>query len=259
MSQDPEVIQKEMEKTRGSLTEKLEKLEGKVSETVTSTTGAVQDTTQAVQSTITGAVDTVKDTVETVTDKVQETVATVTEKVNETMTSMTDKVQETVQAFSDTLSETFSLSVQMERRPWVVLGGAAALGCLIGATLGSSSASASPSEAPASSPPQPFRVLADEPEQEQAGILDGAFSQLKNLGVSYLMGMVRDLARRELPEALGKRIADQVDTLTSKFGSDPIREPLLPETSDTDKTDESRPMPESNPRIRALAGAGAKH
>ena len=257
MSQDPAELQKQMEQTRTSLTEKLEKLEGQVSSTITSTTEAVQDTTQSVQSTITGAVDTVKETVASVTDKVQETFATVTDKVNDTMASMSDKMHETVQAISDT----FSLSVQMERRPWVVLGGATALGCLLGATLGSSSEAAAPSVVHAASPPPPpFRAPALQPaEPEEPGVLDGAFSQLKNLGISYLMGMVRDLARRELPEALGKRIAEQVDTLTSNFGGEPIREPLLPETHDSGNKDESRPQGESNPRFRAMAGSGAKN
>jgi ElaB/YqjD/DUF883 family membrane-anchored ribosome-binding protein len=263
MSNDPKVIQKQMEETRSSLTEKLETLEGKVSNTITSTSDAVQDTTQNVQETITGAVDAVKETVETVTDKVHETVASVTDKVQDTMATMTNKVEETVQALSDT----FNLSVQMERRPWVVMGGAFAAGCLLGATLGPSSASAASDETPhASPPPSPYRGTAGHTPvahasmshtstSEEPGVLDGAFSHLKNLGISYLMGMLRDLARRELPEALGKRIAEQVDTLTSNFGGEPIREQLLPEANDNPNENEQRPQGESNPRFRAMAGA----
>jgi len=209
-----------MERTRGSLTEKLEALEGQVAETVTSTAGAVQDTTQAVQ----------------------ETVAAVKETVQETMAAVTDKVQETVQS----VGEAFSLRTQMERHPWLVLGGAVAVGCMVGASFGSSEAETEKTPAAAAPPPPPpwnGRTSARESAasvSEQPGVLGDTIAHLKNLGISYLMGIVRDLARNELPEAVASRVADEVDALTSKLGTNPIPGPVLPAKKATeDETEQN--------------------
>jgi len=220
------MIQREMERTRGSLTEKLEALEGQVAETVSSTAGVVHDTTQTVQQTVTGAVDAVKETVSTVTDKVQETVQSV--------------------------SDIFNLRLQMERHPWIVFGGAVAVGCIVGSSFSSISESeVAPVKGSGPPPPSPpwnggtQYAQRNPSESTEAGIWSGAVSRLKDLGVSYLMGMVRDLARNELPESIASRVAEEVDALTAKFGVEPIAGPVLPKADDAesgrDKNLETRP------------------
>ena len=207
MSSEQEVIQEQMDKTKSSLAQKLDALEGQVASTVTSTTEAVQGATQ----TATGAVETVKETVDNVTEKVQEA-----------MTSVTDKVQETVQAISDT----FNLRLQMEQHPWMVLGGALGVGCLIGATLGSGqSDSSEPHETAQSSRPVAPQAasFSAQPAQEKEGPFEGVVTRLKELGISYVMGLVRDLAKRELPESFGSRVAEEMDAFTSKLGAQPIK------------------------------------
>jgi hypothetical protein len=214
MSNETELIQHQMEKTRGSLTEKLEALEGQVVDTVSSTTGAVQDTTQAVQETVTGAVDAVKETVATVSDKVHETVQTV--------------------------SDTFNLRLQMERHPWLVLGGAVAVGYCLESTFGSRSQAAAPMAANAPPPPPPPWNGASQKASEHAqsetqepSAWSDAFSHLKDIGVSYLMALVRDLAKQGLPGDVGSRVANEVDALTTKLGTEPISGPVLPEQAST--------------------------
>jgi len=221
MLNEQDLIQRDMERTRGSLTEKLEALEGQVAETVSSTAGAVQDTTQAVQ----------------------ETVAAVKETVQETMSAVTDKVQETVQS----VGEAFNLRTQMERHPWLVLGGAVAVGCMVGASFGSEETATGKTAAATTPPPAPppwsGRVSARESavsDSDRHGIWGDALSQLKNLGVSYVMGIVRDLARNELPEAVASRVADEVDALTSKLGTSPLSGPVLPaKTAAEDEGDQN--------------------
>jgi len=259
MLNEQELIQQQMEKTRGSLTEKLEALEGQVSETVTSTAGAVHDTTQSVQETVTGAVDAVKETVATVTDKVQET-----------MTTVTDKFQETVQNVSDS----FNLRIQMERHPWIVLGSAVAVGCLVGSSFGSTEETShevrEPSAGAAPPPPPPWTqssrpaIEAVSSEPEDSGMWSGAISHLKDIGISYLMGLVRDLARRGLPEVVGQRVAQEVDALTTKMGTDPIPGPVLPEMDSCESAEEVDAGKSSYPektgsgyRSRTPAGATA--
>jgi len=223
-----------MERTRGSLTEKLEALEGQVAETVTSTAGAVQDTTQAVQ----------------------ETVAAVKETVQETMAAVTDKVQETVQS----VGEAFNLRTQMERHPWLVLGGAVAVGCMVGASFGSAEAATEKMPAAAAAPPPPppwsGRPNAREnavSDTEHHGIWGDALAHLKNIGVSYVMGIVRDLARNELPEAVASRVADEVDALTSKLGTNPLPGPVLPAKKTTvDEGDQNFAPSTGSPERRGV-------
>jgi len=258
MLNEQELIEKQMEKTRGSLTEKLEALEGQVAETVNSTAGAVHDTTQTVQETVTVAVDAVKETVTTVTDKVQETMETVT-----------DKLQETVQSVADT----FNPSVQMQRHPWIMLGGAVAVGYFVGSAFAplkkpqfaKMMAAASPAPAP---PPwtQPARVEAEAPSHspQKSGIWSDAMEHVKDIGLSYLMGLIRDIARRGLPDVLATRVSDEVDALTKKMGASPIPGPVLPEgifgekqSSDTDPSSTSSDKGKSAYRGRSPVGATA--
>jgi len=184
-----------MEITRGSLTEKLEALEGQVADTVSATTGAVQETTEAV-----------KETVATVTDKVQETVQTV--------------------------SETLNLGIQMERHPWLVLAGAVAAGCFAGAALGAAQENKAAPRGRSSPPPPPppwSQAVPEAARSAEPGIWNEALCHLRDIGVSYLMGLVRDLTKGGLPGELGDRLANEVDNLTKKMGAEPIRGPVLPD------------------------------
>jgi ElaB/YqjD/DUF883 family membrane-anchored ribosome-binding protein len=124
MDREQEVIQKQMEETRAGLTNKLSALEHQVSGTVQTATDAVEATKDAV----TGTVEAVSNTV----DSVKETYENVKESFQETVENVTEQVQETFKS----VAETFNLNLQAERRPWVVFGGAVAVGVLGGWLLG---------------------------------------------------------------------------------------------------------------------------
>src|SRR5204862_7900279 len=130
------------------------------------------------------------------------------------------------------VGEAVNFRTQMERHRWIVSGAAVAVGCMVGASFGSAEA-ATEKTASAAPPPPPRsgRTSARESavsDSEHQGILGDALAHLKNLGVSYVMGIVRDFARNELPEAVASRVADEVDALTSKLGTTPIPGPVLP-------------------------------
>ena len=93
MNETPEMIRQQMEVTKADLSEKMETLEQQVSETVHSTGTAVNATVEAVQ-----------ETVETVTGAVQGAVQSVSNALN--------------------------VRRQVNRHPWLVLGGSVALGYL---------------------------------------------------------------------------------------------------------------------------------
>jgi hypothetical protein len=87
------IIRQQMVETRGQLSDKLQSLEDQVSDTVQSTGSVVTATAGAVQ-----------DTVESITGAVQDAVKSVT--------------------------NAFDLQQQMEKHPWLVLGGSVVLGYL---------------------------------------------------------------------------------------------------------------------------------
>jgi ElaB/YqjD/DUF883 family membrane-anchored ribosome-binding protein len=218
---DPEQIRKQMEETRTALTEKLEALETQVADTVKSATEVVSEATENV-----------KETVETVTEGVKETV--------------------------ETVAETFNLRRQMEKRPWLVLGGSVAVGCALGYLLTRPSYRSRYYEShPA--PPAP-------PRTESAGLAPAALSAetprapeppprrgpstfswlgdqlsfLKGLAVSTLLGAVRDLAVRNLPQSLSHRVSEEVDQLTRRLGGEPLQGSVLPETQHAGHEEERR-------------------
>jgi len=233
MAEHPEVIRQQMAETRASLTEKLEAVENLVTETVQSTTDAVSSTVEAV-----------KDTVENVTGTVAETVANVKDTVSDTVESV---------------AETFNIRHQFERHPWVMFGGAVAVGWLAGTFLGGKSRSNGAhtstwetheaSSQPASQRAQAFASSgqwsgpqhgevetrhSSQPAQqarsestgetvkEKTGWLWNEVKQLKNLALGSLMGLIHDLAARNIQGPLGEKVAQEVDHLAKNLGAEPI-------------------------------------
>jgi ElaB/YqjD/DUF883 family membrane-anchored ribosome-binding protein len=128
--ESPELIEREMECTRESLTEKVSLLENKV-------LGQVQNATDTVEGTMTS----VQDTVETVKAAVQDTVQ-----------SVTDTVKHSVQSLTDGLKETFDVRRHTQENPWAMVGGAAVAGFLTGLVVFRRESTVSPGELPAYTP-----------------------------------------------------------------------------------------------------------
>ena len=249
MENEPAVIEKQMEETRAAMNDKLEALESKVAETVSSTTDVVQTSTEAVST----SVENVKETVESSVEAVKETVAAVTDTVHDTVQAIKDTVQETVQ----TIKESFDISLQMQRHPWLIFGGAVGLG-LLGSLMVPrrskvSSSSAESSSTPAHSgngsngssytPPtfgpeaKRFSQLGNDGGSQSESTWESAtgwvgeqIGRLKGLALGTVMGAVRDMAKRSLPESVGSRVAEEVDSITKGLGGEPIPGPVLAET-----------------------------
>jgi hypothetical protein len=207
---EPEVIRQRMEETRTALTEKLERLEGQV-------TGMVGVTAEAVTETV--------------------------ENVKETFADVTDAVQEKVQ----TVKEMFDFRLQMERHPFLLIGGSVALGFIASRLLKSVGQTASaaghavsavghaalaaapvvnsmmsgPSSAPAKPEPNPKAAKA-----EGESFVGEALGQVKNLAVGSVMAMLREMATAHLPNEFGKQVAETVDGLTQKLGVQPMASPI---------------------------------
>jgi len=209
MADNPEVIREQMESTRSQLTDKLEALEEHVADTVKATTDTVSQT-----------VEVVKETVEHVTEAVQETVHSV--------------------------GEAFDLRLQAERHPWLVFGGSVTVGYLAAQLLGPSQEqespwgeaqntwSASQGSAPSTGNGYQAQSAAAAPGSGVKSWLGEQVGRFEGLAISSLMGVLRDMAARSLPESVSGRLAEEIDNLTRHLGAEPIRGPVLPEEKQED-------------------------
>lgn len=216
-----ETIKQQMEARRHSLAEKLEALENQVSESVQGVTDAVSNVTGVVQDTV----ESVKGSVENVKDSLQDTVGAV--------------------------KDTFDLPLQVEKHPWLMLGGAVVAGFVAGRLL----------PAMTTSPPSPpkERTFRDTPRWEAesssehyataahateaqaptnghhkaswfqglAGLVTPELEKLKNLAMATALGLVRDYVKQGVPSELGTQLAGMIDSITTKLGAQPDRKSVV--------------------------------
>jgi hypothetical protein len=173
----PDTNRQQMEETKSDIADKLESLELKVVESVQSTSTAVSETAEAVQ-----------ETVETVTDALQDVV--------------------------HSLSNAFDLRRQLDRHPWLNLGGCAALGYLAFGYLSTPKKDErTQKDEPLNSPPLANQVrfengalfkdaISPSAASDSSPETDGessAWHQLKLAAVQALVGIVREVAARSVP------------------------------------------------------------
>jgi len=203
--ENEELIRQQMENTRSSITEKLETLEEKVSDDIQAATGSVADTVKAVQDTVSSVKETVEGGAEAVKEVVQESVQTV--------------------------KQWFDVKSQVQDHPWLVMAGAAGVGFCLGSILGRASISA------------PQALVGNghgRTHQDGHGVSQGKrrsektpswlsefapqISQLKGLAVSALLGSVRDMVMRSVPQQTGSVIEEIIDSVSQKLGGKKVSE-----------------------------------
>ena len=173
MIDSPETIRQQMEATKSQLWEKLDTLENQVSDAVQSTSTAVTDTVASVQ---------------------------------ETFSNVTESVHESVQ----NVSNAFDLPLQVQRHPWMTLGGSFVLGYLARELL------EAPVKVPESEPRRYPQTSQSAPQSEngngnghhvaEAGQEDVSSSppwaEMKGMLVGVLMSTVSAIVARSVPTAL---------------------------------------------------------
>jgi ElaB/YqjD/DUF883 family membrane-anchored ribosome-binding protein len=232
MADEPEVVRQQMEETRADLKEKLQTLEHKI----TDEAHEVVDVARGATAAVSGVVEKVKGEVEEIVDTVK------------------GSVQETV----ETVKSAFDLRRQVERHPWAMMGGSAALGCLGGFLLSrgwqgrTGGPRLGPSWAiPGSSARGDGQAQTYRPAGETAGgeaarlsseharpgllsslsdLLGPEIAKLKGLALGAALGVVRDMITRSAPEPMKPRLSEIMDGLTAKLGGHPLQGPVLPES-----------------------------
>jgi len=215
-----------MEETRASLVDKIETLEKQVVDTVSGTTAAVSETVDHVK-------EVVQDTVDSVKETFQESVASV--------------------------RETFDLSQQIERHPWLLLGGSVALGYLSGRLLDQSAVATGPrSPSGWSSPPPPAiqslrghgpeGIMAGNGahggstesmrEAQKPGFLGSVMSEFsseinkaKSVLVGAGLGLLRDFVAESVPDPLKPKVTEVMNSVTAKLGGEVVSGPVCNATN----------------------------
>jgi len=175
------------------MTEQCEQIEQKIDETKASLVGKLE----ALETQVAEAVQSTTETVSGTVDAVKETVDTVKEKVR-------------------SAGQFFDLNRQARNNPWMVFGCSVAAGCVASYLLGPSSAKAAPPSADSRTQP-----CAAQPEKKHSWLREQLVN-LSGLAVGSLMGVVRDLAARSLPETLGQSVSQEVDRFNARVGGKPV-------------------------------------
>jgi len=243
-------LRSQIEESREALSQKIEMLEEKVTETVQSATASVTEATANVLETVQTATASVSETVDSVTHAFQGTV---------------DTVRQSVEGTVDSVKDAFDFSAQVERHPWLMLGGAVAAGYL-GATLlsGSGNSANKMRRSPrrharivagngdmrlveplseASNPGSIFNDAAMVPQfqyaaegPKKAGWLERLgealapeFGKLEGLAIGTALGTVRDFVVEATPTSMRPQVKEIIDSLTEKMGGQKVPEHLFEE------------------------------
>ncbi|HKA08763.1 MAG TPA: hypothetical protein VKD71_16000 [Gemmataceae bacterium] len=149
--ESPELIEREMEETRESLTEKVSLLEQQVVEKLQSATDAVQDTVQTVRS-----------------------------AVEDTVTVVSGTVKQSVESVSEGMKEALNVKKHVREHPWAMIGGAATAGFITGLLVFRREPSAATAKEPLAAGGSlpaftPVPALATAPTHQRPGWLSDLF------------------------------------------------------------------------------------
>jgi len=225
-----QVIRAQTHQTRAHLAEKLEALESKVTKTVSGVTDAVE----TVKETVAGVSDAVSNATEAVTD----VVSNVTEQVTDVVSNVTESVTGTVENVKETVADTVNaLDVQpyIRQAPFTSVGCAFATGLAAGYFMGPSSGNGSnftpfnftgqtavPRDAESKNGHQATNGHETSTMSNTLGAVGDTVSELggslRSLGISALFGLVSNLAKQAVPEAMKQDVCTALDKLKTRLG-----------------------------------------
>ena len=198
--ESPELIEKEMEQTRESLTEKVSLLENKV-------LGQVQSAT---------------DTVEGTMHEVQDTVQSVKAAVQDTVQSVTETVKHSVQSLTDGVKDALDLSRHTRANPWPMVGGAAVAGFLTGLVVFRKPATVSGSHLPAYAPMAAAGPAVSHRPGWLNDILEMAGREVKQIAqqaIAQASASVRETVQSRVPELVERVVPGGATAATGADGA----------------------------------------
>jgi ElaB/YqjD/DUF883 family membrane-anchored ribosome-binding protein len=253
MDKESDLIKHQMEHTRAALTDKLELLEHQVTDTVTGAADTVEKVRHTVQDTVHDAAQ----TVEKVRHAVQETVSGAAESManmKHAFQETVDSVRESVRETAETVSETLDVRKQVERHPWAMVAGATAVGFGVGVLISrtdvreaacSAASSAAHSakslagnwggsvgdHSPQWTGPQREQFASHpQPAVQEESPWMPAVNKLKGLAIGAMLGVLRDVLSKSMPDTLRGQVGEVIDNFTTSLGGKPIAGKILPDS-----------------------------
>lgn len=218
MSTESEVIQQRINITRASLGEKLTQLEA---------FGAAAG-----------------ERIETAADAAEQTIGVVNDAV------------QTVKKGVVSMRGSYSITKQVEKRPWTMVAGATGL-AFVGSWMQhrrsvrhSASQRPEPARPPADPPsaamhqahgavqPEPRPTPRPEPAKPWGGKLgvmfEGEIAQLRGIALGMLFGVLRDVVRDRVSKPVAEHVDGVIDGFTNRMGGKPVNGRILPDRKQPD-------------------------
>jgi hypothetical protein len=148
--------------------------------------------------------------IEKLENKVLGTVETAQASVEQTA----EAVKDTVEITTANIQRTFDLKHQVDRNPWLMVGGSVFAGYVLGVM--STSRPSAPSNGKSCSSTSVERI----------GAFDEEVEMMKGLAVGVAAGVLRDSLKEAMP-GLASEVDHFMNTATRKLGGRPIEGPIL--------------------------------
>ncbi len=147
--------------------------------------------------------------------QIEETRAALTEKLGQLEARLRGTANEVTQTVQ-TVRRTLSLDHQLQRHPWLMLGGCILAGFGLSQRLKPRSMPAAPADGAAAAASR----------DGLPGRFQEEIEMVKSMVIGVAMGYLRDTAKQALPQ-LAPQIQEVLDSATVKLGGKPIAGPLL--------------------------------
>lgn len=204
------------------------------------------------------------DKLETLEDRLIGSVDEARSAVRETVASVKETMHEGVESVKDAMD----IPAHVQRRPWLMFGGAILGGYVLGTLLTRASETARPSVPPPvpeptskrqhpgnghhkhGSRPEP-KPEPQSPQAKASHLLDAIepeIRQLKGLALGVALGTFRELVAKEVPPHLAGELRSIIDGVTRKMGGEPVPESDLPFTEACATGTQSSPFRTDKPR-----------
>jgi len=144
--------------------------------------------------------------------------------VTETVANVQEKVTEGVES----VKEAVDVKVQVDRHPWLMLGGSVLCGFVLGELLSREREKPSASHFTLTPRPEPNgRPPADKQQASSSGAnwlskFEPELQHLKGLALGVTLGTVREMLTAEVPPHMADHLREIIDAVTEKAGGETL-------------------------------------